>query len=150
MFYGDTPQDTRQLFFSSWKKYRNNHALSALEKQIVDVISDHPEYHALLETSILQHDHAYFPELGQTNPFLHMGLHLAIRDQVATDRPAGITSIYNKLLKKHTDPVAVEHLLLEPLAECLWQAQRNQGQVDEVSYLNACRNVTTHSSSRTQ
>jgi hypothetical protein len=25
------------------------------------------------------------------NPFLHMGLHLALREQIATDRPAGIT-----------------------------------------------------------
>lgn len=141
MFYGDSTQDTRQLFFSSWHKHRNKQVLSPLEKQIVDVIIDHPEYHALLETVMPHQDQAYFPELGQTNPFLHMGLHLAIRDQVATDRPVGMSSIYNQLLIKYIDNLTVEHLLIEPLAECLWQAQRNQVMVDEVGYIRACNKL---------
>lgn len=143
MFYGDTPQDTRSLFYTSWQKHRMNQAISTLEKQIIAVIVDHPEYHALLETHVSNPNTAYFPELGQTNPFLHMGLHLAIRDQVATDKPTGITSIYNTLIKKHIEPLTVEHLLLEPLAECLWQAQRNQGMMDELHYLQACRKLLT-------
>lgn len=92
----------------------------------------------MLEAVIPQQNHAYFPELGQTNPFLHMGLHLAIRDQVSTDRPSGIAGIYQQLLNKYADNLAVEHLLMESLAECLWQAQRNQSMIDETSYLNAC------------
>lgn len=143
MFYGNSTQDTRQLFFSSWHKHHQKQLLSPLEKQIVDVIRDHPEYHALLEAVIPPQDQAYFPELGQTNPFLHMGLHLAIRDQVATDRPVGIASIYKQLLLKYTHRLTVEHILIEPLAECLWQAQRNQCMVDETSYIKACYNRLT-------
>jgi len=138
MFHGDSVQDTRQVFFSSWNKYRQNQALLPLEKQVVDVILDHPEYHALLEAAILSHDQSYFPELGETNPFLHMGLHLAIRDQVATDRPAGITSIFQQLMVKYMDATIVEHILMDPLAECLWQAQRQQCMPDEATYLRAC------------
>ena len=141
MFYGDSTQDTRQLFFSSWRKHRQSLLLSPLEQQIVDVITDHPEYHSLLEAVIPQQDQAYFPELGQTNPFLHMGLHLAIRDQIATDRPVGMAAINKKLLKKYASSITVEHMLIEPLAECLWQAQRNQGQVDEMGYLAACQRL---------
>lgn len=139
MFYGDSVQDTRQLFFSSWRKYRQNESLFPLEKQIVDVIIMHPEYHALLEGSA--DDQAYFPELGQTNPFMHMGFHLAIRDQIAMDRPYEITGIYQQLLNKYADVAAVEHLLMEHLAECLWQAQRTQSLPDEATYLNACRQL---------
>ena len=141
MFYGDTVQDTRQLFFLSWQKYRQHQALMPLEQQIVDVIILHPEYHALLEAKALPQDQAYFPELGQTNPFLHMGLHLAIRDQIATDRPAGIASVYTQLIHKHKDALMVEHLLIDHLAECLWQAQRSQCQPDEAAYLQACRQL---------
>lgn len=137
MFYGEEPNDTRQLFFSSWQKHKQKQFLLPLEIQIVEVILDHPEYHALLE-SIPQLDLAYFPELGETNPFLHMGLHLAIRDQIATDRPVGLNNIYRKLLQKHADHLAVEHQLMTCLAESLWQAQRNQSMVDEMAYLNAC------------
>lgn len=140
MFYGEKTQDTRQVFFSSWKKYKQNDVLLPLEKQIIAVILDHPEYHSLLE-SAPQLDLAYFPELGQTNPFLHMGLHLAIRDQLATDRPVGINKVYKQLLQKYNDNLAVEHLLMEGLAESLWLAQRNQAMVDEIGYLNACRKL---------
>jgi len=138
MFYGDHVQDTRQLFFSSWNKYRQNQPLQPLEKQIVDVVIAHPEYHALLASPGFPHDKPYFPELGATNPFLHMGLHLAIRDQVATNRPVGIKDIYFRLIAQYNDTLAVEHVLMDHLAECLWQAQRNQTLPDENSYLQAC------------
>lgn len=138
MFYGQSTQDTRQFFFSSWQKYRQQQVLSPLEQQIVQVIIDHPEYQDVLETKT---DQAWFPELGQTNPFLHMGLHLAIRDQVSTDRPTGMTRIYQQLLTKYNDTLTVEHMLIEPLAECLWQAQRYQRAIDEQSYLIACNQL---------
>ncbi len=141
MFYGDNVQDTRQLFFSSWSKYLQNQSLLPLEKQIVDVIAIHPEYQALLGSKNAMHEKAYFPELGQTNPFLHMGLHLAIRDQVSIDRPAGITNIFHKLIDKYKDRAAVEHMLMDHFAECLWQAQRNHSLPAEASYLLACRQL---------
>lgn len=141
MFYTDKVQDTRKLFFSSWDKYRQHQLLSSLEQQIVDVIKVHSEYHDLLESPMRPVDQAYFPELGQNNPFLHMGFHLAIRDQVATDRPSGIRDIYQCLIKKHKDALTVEHLLMDHLAECLWQAQRSQLMPDEANYLQSCRGL---------
>lgn len=141
MFYGDTVQDTRQLFFSSWKKYLQKKALLPLEQQIVAVILDHPEYHALLENTDQQKEQAYFPELGQTNPFLHMGLHLAIRDQLSTDKPVGITATYKQLIKKYKDQLVVEHLMLNYLAECLWQAQRDNCMPNEQNYLTALKQL---------
>ena len=141
MFYGESVRDTRPMFYLSWHKYRHNQPLLPLEKQIVDVIITHPEYHALLEATMPDHHQTYFPELGETNPFLHLGFHLAIREQVATDRPPGIAGIYQQLINKYTDTAAVEHLLMEHLADCLLQAQRDQKMPDEVHYLNACRHL---------
>ncbi|KTD24604.1 MULTISPECIES: DUF1841 family protein [Legionella] len=137
MFYGNNVQDTRQMFFSSWKKYRQKQSLQPLEQQLVAVIIDHPEYQAMLESPGEQYDQTYFPELGQTNPFLHMGLHLAIREQVATDRPQGISQVYTHLLKKYSDSLVVEHLMMDSLAECLWEAQRENRVPDEKKYLLA-------------
>lgn len=141
MFYGDNVQDTRALFFSSWQKYRMKQPLTPLEQQLVDVMVLHPEYHALLEAKESSIDKNFFPELGETNPFLHMGFHLAIRDQIRTDRPEGIASVYQQLVKKYSDALVVEHMLMEPLAECLWQAQRNQILPDEAAFLHACRRL---------
>lgn len=136
MFYGDTVQETRQLFFISWEKYQHRKPLSPLEHEIVQVVLVHPEYHKIIENSSKFQEHTYYPELDETNPFLHMGLHLAVREQVANDRPAGIHNAYKNLVKKYHDPLIVEHLIMDQLAECLWRSQKNNLPPDEQLYLN--------------
>lgn len=137
MFYGDTIEDTRAVFFSSWEKYKQKKLLTPLEEEVVQVILAHPEYHLILEQKEKAQQHTYYPELGETNPFLHMGLHLGIREQIATNRPEGIQVVYNALIKKVGDPMRVEHLMMEQLAECLWLAQKNNQPPDEHYYLHA-------------
>ncbi len=139
MMYGQTPQEIRQFYINCWEKYRNKRSLQPLEQQIVDVLLIHPEYHVVVDSGDV--NAAYFPELGQSNPFLHMGLHLTLRDQILTDRPAGISSIFQSILVKQSDQHFVEHLMIECLAECLWQAQRDQCPPNEISYLQACRTL---------
>jgi hypothetical protein len=134
MLYSDNVQDSRQIFYTSWKKYKTNELLTALEQQIVSVILEHPEYHSLLE-DIAGLNRTFHPELGEANPFLHMGLHLAIRDQIQLDRPLGIAIIYKNLVDIHKDPLKVEHIMIEYLAECLWEAQRDKKIFDEEHYL---------------
>lgn len=135
MFYGDTIQETRQFYFNSWEKYKTKQALSALEQQIVAVLLAHPEYHVFLDNPGRYHEHVYYPEFGETNPFLHMGLHLAIREQIATDRPSGIKQIYQTLVSKARDPLEVEHRMMDQLAEHMWLSQKNNLPPDEQLYL---------------
>lgn len=134
MFYGDTIQDTRQVFFVTWQKYKQNQILQPLEEQIIAVVLSHPEYQKFLESPEKYRDKEFLPELNETNPFLHMGLHLAVREQIATNRPAGITQIYNKLLHKYSDHLEVEHRFMEVLAEYLWQAQTGKIELNEENY----------------
>lgn len=141
MFYGDTIQETRQMFFISWEKYQQKQVLLPLENEIVQVILAHPEYHKILENSQTVQQQTYFPELGETNPFLHMGLHLGIREQIATDRPLGINAIYHQLIKKYADLLKVEHLMMDQLAECLWHSQKNNLPPDEHVYLHTLANL---------
>ena len=107
--------------------------------QIVTVIEDHPEYQQLMTDAVL--DAAFTPEEGQTNPFLHMGLHLAIREQFATDRPPGIAALFNDLLIKTGDAHDAEHRALECLAETLWEAQSGNAMPDEAAYLEKLRKL---------
>lgn len=137
MFYGNSIQDTRQFFFLSWEKYLQKKPLSALEQQLAQVILEHPEYHALFENPTLYQEQSYYPELGETNPFLHLGLHLSIREQVSTNRPLGIQEAFKRLVKKHNDPLHVEHLIMDQLAECLWRAQRDNLPPNEEDYLHS-------------
>ena len=139
MFYENQTNHTRPIFFDSWSKYNQKKPLSALEQQIVAVILDHPEYHVFFNQKPEHLDHQYFPELGETNPFLHLGLHLAIREQVATNRPAGIKDVFQKICEIKKTSIEAEHAMMECLAESLWQAQRDGIMPDETKYLQLCK-----------
>ena len=95
MFYSNDRQQLRQSFFDAWQKLQYKKPLSPLEMQIAQVIVDHPEYHQLFNHPDKYLDKDYLPEFGETNPFLHLSLHLSIRDQVSTNRPPGMKKIFN-------------------------------------------------------
>jgi hypothetical protein len=68
-----------------------------------------------------------------------MGMHIAIREQLNTDRPAGIRDIYKQLLIKLNDTHLVEHQIMECLGQALWQAQRDNRPPDDLGYVNCLR-----------
>jgi len=127
------------MYIDAWQKSEAGEILSPLETQIAQVVRDHPEYQAMLSDDILHE--SFTPERGETNPFLHMGLHLAIRDQVATDRPAGIAHTFASILEKTGDRHAAEHLALDCLAKSLWEAQSRNVMPDEQTYLESLKRV---------
>lgn len=127
------------MYRDAWKKRVEGLPLSPLEAQIAHVIELHPEYHAGITSDELDRD--YLPEGGETNPYLHMGLHLGLREQVATDRPAGIRAIHDALLASAMDPHDAEHRMIECLAETLWEAQSSNTPPDEQRYLERLRRL---------
>jgi len=139
MIYGQDRDELRRMYADAWRKAREKQPLSPLEAQIVAVIEDHPEYRDALEDEQLDRD--YGPEGGRTNPFLHMGLHLALRDQVKTDRPAGIAELYRRIAAAAGDPHDAEHRMIDCLAETLWEAQSAGREPDEAVYLERLRHL---------
>jgi hypothetical protein len=137
MLFGQNRDELRRFYVTAWRKHNEKRPIEPLEGMIIDIIAMHPEYHSLLadEEQALSHD--YSPEQGQTNPFLHMGMHIAIREQLSTQRPAGINPAYEALMKQLGDNHQAEHRMMECLGEAMWQAQRNNTAPDEVAYL-AC------------
>jgi hypothetical protein len=139
MIFGQDRNELRQMYADAWKKRCDKLPLSPLEAQIADVIELHPEYHDDVSGGSLDKD--YTPDGGKANPFLHMGLHLGIREQVATDRPAGITAIHRSVVERKGDLHAAEHDMIECLAETLWEAQVNNQPPDEQKYLERLRRI---------
>jgi hypothetical protein len=141
MIYEGTSRDQlREMYRAAWRKFKAEQPLSALEKQLVAVISEHPEYHVIVESAAADLAN-YSPRGGQLNPWLHMGLHLAIREQVATNRPHGITELHAKLSARTGGAHEAEHRMLEVLAEALWEAQRAGKSPDENAYLERLRTL---------
>jgi hypothetical protein len=137
MIFGQDRQELRQMYHDAWQKSVLGEILSPLEGQISAVIAEHPEYHEFVTSD----DPVELPPM-ETNPFLHMGLHLALRDQVATDRPPGIAALFRQQLRKYTDPHTTEHRCIDCLAETLWEAQNQGTAPDEEKYLDRVRQLS--------
>ncbi|MDO8438524.1 MAG: DUF1841 family protein [Nitrosomonadaceae bacterium] len=126
----------RQLFFDTWRKYRQREILSGMEDMALEVILLHSEYQAVLADEDRYRDKDYLPEMGDTNPFLHMSMHVAIKEQLSIDQPVGIRERFERLLKKTGSEHEAMHQIMECLAEMIWQAQRSQSAPDATIYFD--------------
>ena len=136
--FGNDRQGYRQFFIDCRQKQRSGAALEPLERLIVQILNQHPEYQSLLDRGDQALEQDFLPEMGQTNPFLHLGLHISLAEQLNTDRPPGIRSLYQQMRQKlGGDAHATEHLLMDCLSKTLYQAQAQGRPPDEASYLAA-------------
>jgi len=138
MIFGQDRIELRKMYADAWQKHCSEQPMSPLEAQIARVIDDHPEYHDAI-TGDLDRDFAV--EGGETNPFLHMGLHLGIREQVSTDHPGGVAAIHSRLASKTGDAHDAEHRMIDCLAETLWEAQSQNQAPDEAAYIERLRRL---------
>lgn len=139
--FGNDRTQMRRMFTDSWKKMQQGMPMEPLEQLVAEIVRQHPEYHAMLEKTdnALQRD--FLPEGGETNPFLHMAMHISIKEQLATERPAGIGELYRQLASRKGDPHEAEHLMMECLGQMLWEAQRSGTMPDETAYLDCVRRL---------
>jgi hypothetical protein len=132
--------EIRKVYLKVWQKMQNQSLLEPMEAIIADVIKLHPEYHQILDKGESAVEKDFSPEDGQTNPFLHMGMHITLREQAGGDRPAGIHDIYQKLTQQKGMHEA-EHAMMECLGQTLWNAQRHNAMPDENAYLACLRQL---------
>jgi len=122
----------RQMFFNAWEKHKKKLPVEPLEAQVIDVILAHPEYHAMLEQPKKFANQEFTLE---ENPFFHMSLHISVREQLSTNRPAGIKEVYQELVKRYQNAHDAEHHMTTILAQVIFQAQQSGKLPDESEYL---------------
>jgi len=140
-FHDQDRSGLRRHYTEAWRKRRAALPLEPLEDQIATVIEEHPEYQPLVEDEAGALSRDYDPAGGQANPFLHMGLHLAIREQVGTNRPPGIAAVHAELCRRIGNRHDAEHRMIECLGEALWHSQRTGRPPDEAAYLESLRRL---------
>jgi len=139
MFYNNDRNAMRRHFAEVWQKAQQQLPLEPMDQVIAEAIAMHPEYHGMLESDNGMIDRDYLPEMGQTNPFLHMAMHIALVEQVSTNRPYGVANIYQTLLARTGDAHSAHHEMLECLGEMLYQTQKSGTPPDETQYLDCLR-----------
>lgn len=133
-FAGIGREQLRAQYIEAWRKARAGAPLAPLEALICDVIAAHPEYQPLLEDADRAVAFEADAAAAAQNPFLHMSLHLAIREQISIDRPVGVRDTAGGLRARYGEHEG-EHALMQVLGEILWEAQRSGRRPDEGEYL---------------
>ena len=128
-------EQVREFFFETWRKYRAGELLVGLEALAADLLLAHSEYHAVLADPVRFGDQEYFPELGESNPFLHLSMHLAVEEQLSIDQPPGVASRFAALVTRHGDRHVALHEAMECVAEMVWRSQRDHAPPDGAAYL---------------
>jgi len=131
--FNPSREEVREMFFATWRKYRAGEPLAGIETIALQVILLHREYHQILDHPERYRDRDYVDE---SNPFLHMSLHLALEEQLSIDQPPGIRGAWDHLLERWGDRHEALHQALECLAETVWRAQRERGAPDAAAYLD--------------
>jgi hypothetical protein len=137
--FNPTRDQARQFLFDLWGKHRAGVALTPLESMALSVILEHPEYHAVLDDPERYLDRDWKPEGGETNPFLHLQMHLAIEEQVSIDQPPGIREAVQQLARRHDSAHDARHDVMDCLAEAVWNAQRHGAPFDNAGYLECLK-----------
>ncbi|WP_066567157.1 DUF1841 family protein [Snodgrassella sp. CFCC 13594] len=138
--YDVNTNDVRHFFAQVWQQRFEPQQLDALQKKALRIITAHTEYEHYLAHVEDYLSQTWHPEDGETNPYLHLSLHLSIQEQVAIDQPFGIAAIHNALCARHQgDWVAAEHDMMDALVETIWQAQRYGQGLDVNAYMTRLR-----------
>lgn len=137
--YNPTLTDVRNFFFEVYDKHKNNIILTDLEKIALSIILKHPEYENILSNKNKYLNYQWLPENGETNPFLHLSMHMSIQEQLSINHPPSIVELFKKLCIKYTDEHEASHQLMDCIVEMLWQSQKNNTQLDMDLYLSCIK-----------
>ena len=88
--FNPSQADVRRFFCAVQAKSITGQPMDALETLAGQWLQDHPEYQPAVADSDAAVARNYDGADGQTNPFLHLSMHLSISEQCSIDQPRGI------------------------------------------------------------
>ena len=135
--FNPSQADVRRYFCAVYAKSRAGQPLEALETIASLWIDEHPEYH----TDLADVDQALASmqetQEGQTNPFLHLSMHLSISEQCSIDQPRGIRQAVELLTHRRDSLHDAHHEAMDCLGRMLWESQR-AGRAPDGDAYTAC------------
>ncbi|MBT4835715.1 MAG: DUF1841 family protein [Methylococcales bacterium] len=141
MQYFQNREEMRQFYCECWRKHQQQEICQPIEQQIIGIMLLHPEYHSFFEQNEQATQRDFHPQLGETNPFLHIALHLTLAEQIQTDKLKGLKTLYENICRRKQDSHIAEHLMIECLSSQIWETQHNQTTFDDKKYLRCLRKL---------
>jgi hypothetical protein len=127
--------DVRRFFCAVYAKQRQPTLLDPMETLAGQWIELHPEFHQDLEDEAAAIDRIYDVETGQTNPFLHLSMHLSLSEQYRIDQPVGVKKAMDLLTIQQGSLHRAQHEAMECLGRMIWESQRSGRPPDGLAYV---------------
>jgi hypothetical protein len=125
MIFSPSLAQVREFFCEAWRKRTAGEPMTAMEQLAADCALAHPEHHALLSDPARARTEDYSD--GRENPFLHLSLHLALREQLSIDQPPGVRAELERLARRSGDGHAASHEAMACLVRAMDAASRIPG-----------------------
>lgn len=137
--FNPSQHDVRQFFCEAYRKHHANEILTPLEAIARDWIIQHPEYASELQDKEAALAADYSIERGQSNPFLHLSMHLSIAEQISIDQPPGIRAAFLGLAQRLNSEHEAHHQIMECLGQMIWNSQRSGLPPDGAAYIECVK-----------
>ncbi len=137
--FNPSQQDVRRFFCETFRKFHAKEILTPLEAIASDWINQHSEYDEVLSDLDTALHANYSIDQGNSNPFLHLSMHLSIAEQIAVDQPRGVRQAFDVLSTKLNSQHEAHHEMMECLGTMIWNSQRNGLPPDGEAYIEALR-----------
>jgi hypothetical protein len=135
--FSPSQEDVRRFFCSVYEKALCNAPMEAIETLASQWIAEHPEYHADFSNVDAALRQVYTNAQGQSNPFLHLSMHLSISEQCSIDQPRGIRQAVELLTHRRNSLHKAHHETMECLGKMLEESQNTKRPPDGDAYI-AC------------
>ncbi len=141
--FNPSQEDVRRFFCQVYAKQQSDQLSDALETLAGLWVDEHPEFHSDLADCDAALKRHYGGEAGQSNPFLHLSMHVSISEQCSIDQPRGIRQAVELLAAKRNSLHDAHHEVMECLGTMLWESQRSGQPPDGQAYIDAVQRQAT-------
>jgi len=141
--FNPSQEDVRRFFCAVHAKAGSGGPMDALETLAGQWLEEHPEYREHLGDVEAAVARVYDGANGQTNPFLHLSMHLSISEQCSIDQPRGIRQAVELLAAKRNSLHDAHHEAMECLGQMLWESQRAGRPPDGQAYVECVQRRAT-------
>jgi len=114
-------------------KTRDLSGLSPEDKKLAEIMLEHEEFHNQFEIADVLSEHEYDPD-KETNPFLHVTMHVIAETQLENRDPIEVYQFYNAMRKKKASRHDAVHLIGAVLAPLIWKTLQEQRAFDLEEY----------------
>jgi len=141
--FNPSQEEVRRFFCAVQAKAHAGQPMDALETLAGQWLQEHPEYAADLADAEAAVARAYDGSNGQSNPFLHLSMHLSISEQCSIDQPRGIRQAVELLAARRNSLHDAHHEAMECLGTMLWESQRSGRPPDGQAYIDCVQRRAT-------